>query len=86
MDEKPYYALEYVLSSVSSAPANNANHAPKANIAGRSNVVDRRNALEGIEDIRMDTSDAPHKVMKDNILYILLPDGAIFDATGARVK
>ena len=86
VDEKPYYALEYVLSSVSSAPANNANHAPKANIAGRSNVVDRRNALEGIEDIRMDTSDAPHKVMKDNILYILLPDGAIFDATGARVK
>ena len=86
VDEKPYYALEYVLSSVSSAPANNANHAPKANIAGRSNVVDRRNALEGIEDIRTDTSDAPHKVMKDNILYILLPDGAIFDATGARVK
>ena len=86
VDEKPYYALEYVLSSVSSAPANNANHAPKANIAGRSNVVDRRNALEGIEDIRMDTSDASHKVMKDNILYILLPDGAIFDATGARVK
>ena len=86
VDEKPYYVLEYVLSNASAAPANNANRAPKANVAGRSNVVDRRNALEGIEDIRMDTSDAPHKVMKDNILYILLPDGAIFDATGARVK
>lgn len=86
VDEKPYYVLEYVLSNASAAPANNANRAPKANVAGRSNVVDRRNALEGIEDIRMDTSDAPHKVMKDNILYILLPDGAIFNATGARVK
>lgn len=48
--------------------------------------IDTPTGPTGIEDIRMDTSDAPHKVMKDNTLYILLPDGAIFDATGARVK
>lgn len=41
---------------------------------------------EAIEDIRTDVSNAPYKVMIDNILYILMPDGAIYNAQGARVK
>lgn len=85
VDEKPYYVLEYVLSNASAAPANNANRAPKANVAGRSNVVDRRNAGEGIEDIYIDTSDAPRKIMVDNVIYILRGD-KIYTITGQEVK
>lgn len=85
VDEKPYYVLEYVLSNASAAPANNANRAPKANVAGRSNVVDRRNAEEGIEDIHIDTSDAPRKIMVDNVIYILRGE-KVYTLTGQEVK
>ena len=85
VDEKPYYVLEYVLSSASAAPANNTNRVPKANIAGRSNVVDRRNAGEGIEDIHIDASDAPRKIMIDNVIYIIRGD-KIYTITGTTVK
>lgn len=85
VDEKPYYVLEYVLSNASAAPANNANRAPKANVAGRSNVVDRRNVEEGIEDIHIDTSDAPRKIMVDNVIYILRGEH-IYDIQGMMVR
>lgn len=85
VDKKPYYVLEYVLSNASAAPANNANRAPKANVAGRSNVVDRRNAGEGIEDIYINSSDAPHKIMIDNVIYIIRGD-KIYTITGTTVK
>ena len=77
--------MEYVLSNASAAPANNANRAPKANVAGRSNVVDRRNAEEGIEDIHIDTSDAPRKIMVDNVIYILRGEH-IYDIQGMMVR
>ena len=40
----------------------------------------------GIEDINVTPSDAVRKVIHDGILYILHPDGTIYNATGVRVK
>ena len=83
VDEQPYYAIEYMLNTAAAAPS--ANRAPQATYSGRSNVVDRRNAEEGIEDILIDPSDAPRKIMVDNVIYILRGD-KIYTITGAEVK
>ena len=40
----------------------------------------------GIEDINVTPSDAVRKVIHDGILYIIRPDGTIYNATGVRVK
>ena len=83
-DSEPYYAIEYVLPS-SQPSAVSHQKAPAATLSGRSNVVDRRNAGEGIEDVRRDDVRCT-KVIIDGVLYIVFPDGAIYNATGARVK
>ena len=41
---------------------------------------------EGIEDIVVTPSDETRKLLINGTLYILLPDGAIYDAQGMRVK
>ena len=40
---------------------------------------------QGIEDIQTPESQAT-KVLRDGALYIAMPDGAIYNATGIRVK
>ena len=82
-DAQPYYAIEYVLSSAANVPS--ANGASKASLSGRSNVVDRRSAEEGIEDIYVDPSDAPRKVIIDNNIFILRGDKT-YTVTGQEVK
>ena len=59
--------------------------APAATLSGRSNVVDRRNVGEGIEEVRRNDVRCT-KVIIDGVLYIVFPGGAIYNATGARVK
>ena len=43
------------------------------------------NALQGIEDVQGDKAQSI-KVLRDGNLYIVRPDGAIYNATGAKVK
>ena len=40
----------------------------------------------GVENIISPDNSKPAKVMHEGVLYIVMPDGAIFDATGIRVK
>ena len=82
VDNKPYYAIEYVLPAAAAAPANDANHAPAANLSGRSNVVNR-NTL-GIEDVQAE-GVAPQKFLIDGTIYILRGDRT-YTLTGQEVK
>ena len=83
-DSEPYYAIEYVLPS-SQPSAISHQKAPAASLSGRSNVVDRRNAGQGIEDVQRDDVRCT-KVIIDGVLYIVSPDGKIYNAQGALVK
>ena len=80
LDAQPYYVVEYVLSSASSAPARRVKAAA---LTGRSNIV-KREILQGLEDIEAD-SNAPRKILMDNVIYILRGD-KIFTTTGQEVK
>ena len=80
VDSQPYYAIEYVLASASSAPA--ANHAPATNLSGHSNVVNRN--MLAIEDIQADGT-VPQKVMVDGTILILRGDRT-YTLTGQEMK
>ncbi|MBO4519057.1 MAG: hypothetical protein J5704_03370, partial [Paludibacteraceae bacterium] len=82
VDSQPYYAIEYVLPAAAAAPANDVNHAPSANLSGRSNVVNRN--MLAIEDIQADGT-APQKVMVDGTILILRGDRT-YTLTGQEVK
>ena len=43
------------------------------------------NSSEGIENLHMDT-DYARKVVMDGRLYILLPDGTLYNALGSQVR
>ena len=74
-DNLPYYAIEYILPAAANVPAVNPNRAPAANLAGRSNVVDRRNAEQGLENVQ-----------SGNVQYTkVLIDGTIFILRGEKV-
>ena len=83
VDAQPYYAIEYVLSAASNAPAKAKTNANAA-LSGRSNVVDRRNAEEGIEDVQSDNGQCT-KVIRDGQIYILRGD-KIYTLTGVEVR
>ncbi len=82
VDEQPYYAIEYILNTAAAAPS--VKRAPQATYSGRSNIVDRRNAEEGIEDLIV-PADKAAKIFHDGTLYILMPDGKVYDAKGMRL-
>ncbi len=74
-DNLPYYAIEYILPAAANVPAVNPNRAPAANLAGRSNVVDRRSAEQGLENVQ-----------SGNVQYTkVLIDGTIFILRGEKV-
>ncbi len=78
----PYYAIEYILSAPASAPGKAK--APANGISGRSNVVDRRNAEQGIEELPVG-KDGVHKVLIDGQIYILRDDN-IYTLDGQLVR
>ena len=82
-DSEPYYAIEYVLPS-SQPSAIRKQKAPAATLSGRSNVVDRRNAGQGIEDVQRDDVQCT-KVIIDGQIFILRGE-KIYNAQGALVK
>ena len=69
-DNLPYYAIEYILPAAANVPAVNPNRAPAANLSGRSNVVDRRNAEQGLENVQSGNVQYT-KVLIDGMIYIL---------------
>ena len=83
-DNLPYYAIEYILSTASNAPVTNINRAPAANLSGRSNVVDRRSAEQGLENVQRDQVPCT-KVLIDGTIFILRED-KIYTLTGQEVK
>ena len=84
VDAQPYYAIEYVLSAAAAAPAHHINRAPQAELAGRSNVVNRKDLGEGIENIA-DPTDNASKILREGHIYIRVSDHT-FDATGRLIK
>ena len=81
-DKVPYYAIEYILSAPASAPGKAK--APANGISGRSNVVDRRNAEQGIEELPVG-KDGVYKVLIDGQIYILRGDN-IYTLDGQLVR
>lgn len=83
VDEEPYYAIEYVLSSASYAPAINSSQ--RSSLSGRSNVVNR-NMTSGIETIEEAVkSEAATKVVIDGHIFILKGD-KIYNLIGQEMK
>jgi len=82
-DSEPYYAIEYMLSTTSAAPAK-AKAKTTATLSGRSNIVDKRNTQEGIEKT-IDPSLTNHKLLINGVLYILRGD-KIYTSTGQSVE
>ena len=83
-DDRPYYAIEYVLPAAANAPAVNAHRTPATNLTGRSNVVDRRSAEQSIGEVP--TDQVPYtKVLIDGQIYILRGD-KIYTIQGQEVK
>lgn len=82
VDEQPYYAIEYILPAAASAPGKAK--APANGISGRSNVVDRRNAEQGIEEIPVGMNGV-YKVLIDGQIYILRGDN-IYTLDGQLVR
>ncbi len=78
-DSEPYYAIEYVLSAAANAPGKAK--APAAALSGRSNVVDRRNMDQALEEVPSDQVPGT-KVLIDGILYIIRPDGKVYTVDG----
>lgn len=81
-DSEPYYAIEYVLSAAANAPGKAK--APAAALSGRSNVVDRRNAEQGIDPVTSNQVSCT-KVLRDGQIYILR-GGKVYDMTGQEVR
>ena len=81
-DNLPYYAIEYILSAPASAPGKAK--APTNGISGRSNVVDRRNAEQGIEELPVG-KDGVYKVLIDGQIYILRGDN-IYTLDGQLIR
>ncbi len=83
VDEEPYYAIEYVLSSATYAPA--INRSQRSSLSGRSNVVNR-NMTSGIETIEEAVkSEAATKVVIDGHIFILKGD-KIYNLIGQEMK
>ncbi len=83
-DNLPYYAIEYVLPAAANAPATNTNRAPAANLTGRSNVVDRRSAEQGLENVQRDQVPC-NKVLIDNQIFILRGE-KVYTLQGKEVR
>ena len=81
-DSEPYYAIEYVLSAAANAPGKAK--APAAALSGRSNVVDRRNAEQGIDPVTSNQVSCT-KVLRDGQIFILR-GGKAYDMTGQEVR
>ena len=81
-DSEPYYAIEYVLSAAANAPGKAK--APAAALSGRSNVVDRRNAEQGIDPVTSNQVSCT-KVLRDGQIFILR-GGKVYDMTGQEVR
>ena len=81
-DNLPYYAIEYILSAPASAPGKAK--APANGISGRSNVVDRRNAEQGIEELPVGKNGV-YKVLIDGQIYILRGDN-IYTLDGQLIR
>ncbi len=83
-DNLPYYAIEYVLPAAANAPATNTNRVPAANLTGRSNVVDRRSAEQGLENVQRDQVPCT-KVLIDGQILILRGE-KVYTLTGQEAK
>lgn len=83
-DNLPYYAIEYILPAAANVPAVNPNRAPAANLSGRSNVVDRRNAEQGLENVQSGNVQYT-KVLIDGMIYILHGE-KVYTLTGQEAK
>jgi hypothetical protein len=83
-DNLPYYAIEYILPAAANVPAVNPNRAPAANLSGRSNVVDRRNAEQGLENVQSGNVQYT-KVLIDGMIYILRGE-KVYTLTGQEAK
>ncbi len=81
-DSEPYYAIEYVLSAAANAPGKAK--APAAALSGRSNVVDRRNAEQGIDPVTSNQVSCT-KVLRDGQIFILRGE-KVYDMTGQEVR
>ena len=77
----PYYAIEYVLSGAAGAP--DVHRAPQASLTGRSNVVNRKDLDQGLDDIN--APESATKILIDNQIYILRSD-KVYTLTGQEVK
>ena len=84
---QPYYAIEFVLNESvgTAAPAKRAPQRAQGTLVGRSNVVNSLTDLPtGNEEVLLDSSSAPRKIMINNVIYILR-DGKAFNVQGAEV-
>ena len=83
-DNLPYYAIEYILPAAANVPAVNPNRAPAANLSGRSNVVDRRNAEQGLENVQSGNVQST-KFLRNGTIFILRGE-KVYTITGQEAK
>ena len=83
-DSEPYYVIEYVLSAAANAPGKASSKATADANTGRSNVVDRRSAEQGIEELQAG-KEGIYKVLHDGQIFILRGDHT-YTLTGQELK
>ena len=71
VDSQPYYVIEYYLNAPGYYAPSAHRTEPLPSPFGRSNIVNRKDLDEGIEDVESAIHDGSRKVLRDGILYII---------------
>jgi hypothetical protein len=85
VDSQPYYVIEYYLNAPGYYAPSAHRTEPLPSPFGRSNIVNRKDLDEGLEDVESSIHDGSRKLLRDGVLYILRGE-KVYTITGIEIK